>query len=87
MNKGRICWTRADSELRDHMQQRPVTLMYFLLKVLERLTDDFWQRYAGQNASVIFCVQRMTKCPPSVIALLLLMKGHYGFAATQPPVE
>ena len=86
MNKGSICWTRADSELRDHMQQRPVTLMYFLLNVLQRLTDDFWQTDAGQNAYVIFCVKCMSKCPPSVIALLLLMKGHYGFAATQPPL-
>ena len=86
MNKGSIRWTRGESDLRDHMQKCPLTLMYFLLNVLQRLTDDFWQSSAAHDAYVIFCVHKMSKCPPSIIALLVLMTAHYGSAATIPPL-
>ena len=63
-----------------------MTLMYYLLNVLQRLVTNFWQRTAAHHYYVKLCVKTNVKCPPSIIALLLLMRAPHGSAATVLPL-
>ena len=44
--------------------------LYFLVNVLQRLVDEFWQRSASREPYNTMCVAAMCKCPPSITSLL-----------------
>ena len=77
MNKRCIQCRLQDSPLYADMKRTPHMLLYFLLNVLQRLVDEFWQSSASREPYVAFCVVTMSKCPPSIIGLLVYLKSPY----------
>ena len=57
-------------------------LLYFLVNVLQRLVDEFWQSSASREPYVTMCVATMSKCPPSIIGLLVYLRSPYLSPAT-----
>ena len=57
-------------------------LLYFLENVLQRLVDEFWQSSASSKPYVTMCVATMSKCPPSIIGLLVYLRSPYLSPAT-----
>ena len=64
-----------DSPLYADMKRTPHKLLYFLLNVLQRLVDQFWQSSAASEPYVTMCVAAMTKCPPCIIGLLVYLRS------------
>ena len=52
-------------------------LLYFLVNVLQRLVDEFWQSSASSEPYVTMCLATMSKCPPSIIGLLVYLRSPY----------
>ena len=74
-NGGCIQCNVQDSVLCAHMKRTPHMLLYFLLNVLQRLVDTFWQSSAASEPYVTMCVATMGKCPPCIIGLLVYLKS------------
>ena len=70
-NGGCIQCNVHDSVVCADMKRTPHMLLYFLLNVLQRLVDMFWQSSAASEPYVTMCVATMGKCPPCIIGLLL----------------
>ena len=75
MNCGCFHCNVQDSPQYADMKRTPHKLLYFLLNVLQRLVDQFWQRSAASEPYVTMCVAAMSKCPPCVIGLLVYLKS------------
>ena len=58
-----------NSQLNVTRRALPHTLLYFLIQVLQRMLDQFWDT-AEQNAYVMRCARAHGRCPPSIIAAL-----------------
>ena len=82
MNGGCFHCNLQDSPLYADMKCTPHMLLYFLLNVLQRLVDTFWQSSAASEPYVTMCVATMGKCPPCIIGLLLYLKSPYLSPAT-----
>ena len=61
MNRGCIHCNLEDSLLYADMKRTPHMLLYFLLNVLQRLVDEFWQSSAASEPYVMMCVAAMSK--------------------------
>ena len=57
-------------------------LLYFLVNVLQRLVDEFWQSSASREPYNTMCVAAMCKCPPSITSLLVYLRSPYVTQAT-----
>ena len=66
-----------DSQLSEVRIRTPHMLLYFLVNVLQRLVDEFWQSRASSEPYVTMCVATMSKCPPSIIGLLVYLRSPY----------
>ena len=75
MNRGCIHCRLEDSPLYADMNRTPHMLLYFLVNVLQRLVDEFWQSSASREPYVTMCVATMSKCPPSIIGLLVYLRS------------
>ena len=75
INGGCIQCNVQDSPLYADMKRTPHRLLYFLLNVLQRLVDEFWQSSAASEPYVTMCVATMSKCPPSIIGLLVYLRS------------
>ena len=82
MNRGTIPCKLEDSPLYEDMKRTPHMLLYFLLNVLQRLVDQFWQSSAASEPYVTMCVAAMSKCPPCIIGLLVYLRYADLFPAT-----
>ena len=82
MNRGCIQCRFEDSPLYADMKRTPHMLLYFLVNVLQRLVDEFWQSSASSEPYVTMCVATMSKCPPSIIGLLVYLRSPYLSPAT-----
>ena len=82
MNRGCIHCNLEDSPLYADMNRTPHMLLYFLLNVLQRLVEEFWQSSAASDTYVTTCVAIMGKCPPSIIGLLVYLRSPYLSPAT-----
>ena len=60
----------------------PHTLLYFLIQVLQRMLDQFWDT-AEQNEYVMRCARANGRCPPSIIAALF----YYECKALNPCIS
>ena len=77
MNRGCIHCRLEDSPLYADMNRTPHMLLYFLVNVLQRLVDEFLQSSAYSEPYVTMCVATMSKCPPSIIGLLVYLRSPY----------
>ena len=77
MNRGCIQCRLEHSPLFEDRNRTPHMLLYFLVNVLQRLVDTFWQTSAASDPYVRMCVTTMGKCPPCIIGLLLYLKSPY----------
>ena len=73
MNRGCHHCNLEDSPLSEVRTRTPHKLLYFLLNVLQRFVDQFWQSSAASEPYVTMCVAAMSKCPPSIIGLLVYL--------------
>ena len=51
-------------------------LLYFLVNVLSRHVDAFWQSSESKERYVTSCVAAMGKCPPSIFGLLVYLEAR-----------
>ena len=77
MNRGCIQCRLEHSPLFEDRNRTPHLLLYFLVNVLSRLVDAFWQSSESKERYVTTCVAAMGKCPPSIIGLLVYLKSPY----------
>ena len=82
MNRGCIQCMLEHAPLFEDRNRTPHMLLYFLVNVLQRLVDEFWQSSASKETYVTMCVAAMGKCPPSIIGLFVYLRSPYLFPAT-----
>ena len=75
MNRGGYHCNLKDSQLSEVRIRTPHMLLYFLVNVLQRLADEFWQSSAASEHYVTMCVATVSKCPPSIIGLLVYLRS------------
>ena len=75
MNRGCHHCNLEDSQLSEVRTRTPHMLLYFLVNVLQRLVDEFWQSSAASEPYVTMCAATMSKCPPSIIGLLVYLRS------------
>ena len=62
-----------DSPLSAARRLTPHALLYFLLLLLQRLLEQYWERTASRDAYVQRCLGTMQKCPQAIIGLLVYL--------------
>ena len=77
MNRGCHHCNLQDSPLSEVRTRTPHMLLYFVVNVLKRLVDEFWESSESSEPYVAMCVATMSKCPPSIIGLLVYLRSPY----------
>ena len=73
-------WYRCqleDSPLSEARRLTPHALLYFLVVLLHRLLEQYWESIASRDAYVQHCLGTMQKCPDAIIGLLLYVQSPH----------
>ena len=62
-----------DSPLSQARRLTPHDVVYFLVVLLQRLLEQYWERTASRDAYVQHCLGTMQKCPQAIIGLLVYL--------------
>ena len=69
-------WYRCefeDSPLSQARRLTPHAVLYFLVVLLQRLLEQYWERTASRDAYVQHCLGTMQKCPQAIIGILVYL--------------
>ena len=82
-------WYRCqleDSPLSEARRLTPHALLYFLVVLLQRLLQQYWERTASRDVYVQHCLGTMQQCPQAIICLLLYLQSPHLSPGRKPAV-